>query len=201
MGHQDNVRKFTCKRQKEIMMTNQRKLIYLLIVSTLLMVLMVPVSALAKPRNDVAANTQFYISKPNHGALDQISSLTSSGDKADANLIKEMIQTPQAVWFTKGTPKTVRQDVRNTVLRATDKGQVAVLVAYNIPFRDCAQFSAGGATNAAEYKAWIDGFAAGIGNAKAVVILEPDSLGIIPFYTTFYSGMEWCQPKDSSGNP
>ena len=180
-------------------MTNQRKLIYLLIVSTLLMVLMVPVSALAKPRNGLAANTQFYIPKPNHGALDQISALTSSGDKADANLIKEMIQTPQAVWFTKGTPKTVLQDVRNTVLRATDKGQVAVLVAYNIPFRDCAQFSAGGATTAAEYKAWIDGFAAGIGNAKAVVILEPDSLGIIPWYQPFgTNGLEWCQPGDAN---
>ena len=38
-----------------------------------------------------------------------------------------------------------------------------VLVAYNIPFRDCAQYSAGGAVDTASYEAWIDGFAAGIG--------------------------------------
>src|SRR6266496_1835024 len=160
------------RKQKEITMTNPRKLIYILIVSTLLMLLMVPASALAKPQSSLASNTQFYVPKPNHGAVEQIADLTSSGDKVDANLIKEMINTPQAVWFTKGTPKTVLQDVRNTVQRAADKGQVPVLVAYNIPFRDCAQFSAGGATTVDEYKAWIDGFAAGIGNYKAVVLLE-----------------------------
>src|SRR6266496_255354 len=184
-------------------MNKKRKLKHLLVIGTLLAMLVVSsrMSALASPQSGLDANTQFYVPKPNHGALEQIADLTSSGNKADANLIKEMIGTPQAVWFTQGTPKTVMQDVRNTVQRAADKGQVPVLVAYNIPFRDCAQFSAGGATTVAEYKAWIDGFAAGIGNAKAVVILEPDSLGIIPFYTTFYSGMEWCQPKDSSGNP
>src|SRR4029434_6544525 len=107
------------------------------------------------------------------------------------------------VWFTKGTPKTVQQDVRTTVLRAADKGQIPVLVAYNIPFRDCAQFSAGGATSSAEYKAWIDGFAAGIGDATAMVILEPDELGIIPWYDPYgaadgSSALEWCQPPEAN---
>ena len=36
----------------------------------------------------------------------------------------------------------------------------------------------------ADYLAWIDGFAAGIGASKAVVMLEPDGLGIIPYNTT-----------------
>ena len=57
-----------------------------------------------------------------------------------------MIETPQAVWFTAGTPRSVKQDVRTTVTRAAATGTVPVLVAYNVPFRDCAQFSAGGAT-------------------------------------------------------
>ena len=77
-----------------------------------------------------------------------------------------------------------------------------MLVAYNIPFRDCAQFSAGGATTRAEYEAWIDGFAAGIGNRRAVVILEPDGLGIIPWYDPYGSAdgseaLEWCQPAEA----
>jgi endoglucanase len=63
-----------------------------------------------------------------------------------------------------------------------------------LPFRDCSQYSAGGATSVQEYKAWIDGFAAGIGNSKAVVILEPDGLGIIPWYTSLNGVMDWCQP-------
>jgi endoglucanase len=72
--------------------------------------------------------------------------------------------------------------------------RVPVLVAYNVPFRDCAQYSGGGAVDTAAYKAWIDGFAKGIGSAKAIVILEPDSLGIIPYNTTIYGAKEWCQP-------
>jgi endoglucanase len=57
---------------------------------------------------------------------------------------------------------------------------VPVLVAYDIPGRDCAQYSAGGALNEAAYEAWISAFAAGIGNGRAVVILEPDALGNLP---------------------
>ena len=189
-------------------MTNKRKLRNFLIISTLLVTLIASVPVLAKSQADSQSldpNTQFYVAKPNHGALEQIADLTSSGNKADANLIKGMINTPQAVWFTQGTPKTILQDVRNTVQRAADKGQVPILVAYNIPFRDCAQFSAGGATSVAEYKAWIDGFAAGIGHGKAVVILEPDSLGIIPWYDPFGNrdtwvtnpNYEWCQPAEA----
>jgi endoglucanase len=182
-----------------------KKLIYLLVIGSLLAAVVASAPALASAKSQAVLdpNTRFYVPKVNKGATAQIADLTSSGSKADANLIKQMIQTPQAVWFTKGTPKTVMQDVRNTVLRAADKGTVPVLVAYNIPFRDCAQFSAGGATSVKEYKAWIDGFAAGIGNGRAVVILEPDGLGIIPWYKQFRGlpsqagDYEWCRPPEA----
>jgi len=112
--------------------------------------------------------------------------------KQDALLLSRY---PSATWFTGGTPAEVESDVADLVKRTGEK--VPVLVAYNIPFRDCAQFSAGGATTMAEYKAWIDGFAAGIGDAEAVVILEPDGLGIIPWYTTINGELEWCQPAEA----
>jgi endoglucanase len=190
-------------------MATQRGLIHFLVVSALLAALVAsaPGFASAKPQasdgRSLDTNTRFYVAKPNHGAIEQIADLTSSGDKADAKLIKEMIETPQAVWITSGTPKSVQQNVKNTVQRAADKGTVPVLVAYNIPFRDCAQFSAGGATSVQEYQGWIDGFAAGIGNGKAVVILEPDSLGIIPWYKQFRGlpaqagDYEWCRPAEA----
>ncbi len=190
-------------------MMKQRKFRHLLTAAMVLAALLVsaPMLAAAMPQSNPAlsATTQFYVPKPIDGAVLQIAQLTSSGDKADANLIKTMIQTPQAVWFNGGTPKAVLQGVRNTVLRAADKGTVPVLVAYNIPFRDCAQYSAGGATSVAEYEAWIDAFAAGIGSQKAVVILEPDGLGIIPWYNPFGDrdnwvtnpNYEWCQPAEA----
>lgn len=187
-------------------MTKQRRLRHILVVVILVVMLVASVPAFAKSQAALDPGTRFYIPKPNHGAIEQIAALTSSGNKTDAMLIKKLIQIPHAVWFTQGTPKTVMQDVRNTVARATDKGAVPVLVAYNIPFRDCAQYSAGGATSADEYEAWIDGFAAGIGNNKAVVILEPDGLGIIPWYNPFGNrdgwvsnpNYEWCQPAEAN---
>jgi endoglucanase len=146
----------------------------------------------------LAGPPQLYTPVPDQGAKKQIDSLQSSKDAADADLIRKLVATPQAVWFTEGTPKSVQQDVNVVVSRARNQG-TPVLVAYNIPFRDCAQFSAGGATNATDYAAWIDGFANGIGNQPAIVILEPDSLGIIPFFTSYYaSAPDWCQPSDAN---
>ena len=134
---------------------------------------------------------------PNDGAKKQIAALQSSGQAADADLIRKMVATPQAAWFTQGTPASVEHDVHVVVSRARNQG-TPVLVAYNIPFRDCAQFSAGGATNATDYAAWIDGFAKGIGDQPAIVILEPDGLGIIPWFTPYFSaGPEWCQPAEA----
>ncbi len=143
---------------------------------------------------DAVGGTQFYVPKPNHGAIEQIADLRSSGRQSDADLISQVIDTPQAVWLTGGTATQVEQDARATAHRAAAEKTVPVLVVYNIPYRDCAQFSAGGAANTAEYKAWIDGLAAGIGDQPAVVILEPDGLGIIPYYTPLFGPMEWCQP-------
>lgn len=137
-----------------------------------------------------------YVPTPKPGARGQIADLDRSGAKADAELIESLVETPQAVWFTKGTRDEVSRSVEATVRRA--KRTIPVLVAYSIPFRDCAQFSAGGATNAAEYLAWIDGFAAGIGASETIVILEPDGLGIIPWYTPVGgSGPEWCRPAEA----
>jgi endoglucanase len=145
---------------------------------------------------------ELYVPPPNSGAKRQVAQLTAQGDREHARLIRAMIDTPQAVWFTKGTPASVRREVRQTVTRAAAKRTVPVLVAYNIPFRDCAQFSAGGATTRAEYEAWIDAFAAGVGNRPAIVILEPDGLGIIPWYDPYgsadgSSALEWCQPAEA----
>jgi len=118
----------------------------------------------------------------------------SGQDRTDALLLA---QYPAATWLERGTPTEVEAQAAGVVEQARALGEVPVLVAYNIPFRDCAQYSAGGATSVAEYTAWIDGVAAGIGDAPAVVILEPDGLGIIPWYTTIDGTLEWCQPAEA----
>jgi endoglucanase len=126
------------------------------------------------------ANTRFYVPPPPDHSVAQIVDLLKHRDVKDAFLIGDMITTPQAVWLNGGTPAQVKKSVQQTMFGAALQKAVPVFVAYDIPGRDCSQFSAGGAANLAAYEAWIDGVAAGIGKTKAVVIVEPDGLGLIP---------------------
>jgi endoglucanase len=137
-------------------------------------------TAASAAHHDLSPDTRFFVPPPSAGAPQQILALLKSGDGRDAALIGEMEATPRAVWFTSGTPAQVRQQVRQTMAEAAAERAVPVLVAYDIPGRDCAQYSAGGALSQAAYQAWISGFAQGIGKSQAVVILEPDALGNLP---------------------
>jgi endoglucanase len=166
-------------------MLKRRNLRSLLVIAAFMLTLLVPPTAgrahgTALPGASLDPNTHFYVPPPNHGAIQQIAQLTAGGQRAAAALIRAMIDLPQAVWFTSGTPRQVEQDVRLTVNRAAAHREVPVLVAYNVPGRDCSQYSAGGAATGAAYRAWIDGFVAGLGTSQAVVLLEPDGLALLP---------------------
>jgi len=150
--------------------------------------------------------TRFYVPPANDGAKAQIRDLKKHHQRKNAELIEQMVETPQAVWLTQGTPKDVKKQTRQIVRDAARRRSTPVLVAYDIPFRDCAQFSAGGATTKQEYFAWIDALAQGIDEADAIVMLEPDGLGIIPWYNPFASRETWlddpnvldaCQPAEA----
>jgi endoglucanase len=138
-------------------------------------------SAFASPPGPAPA-THLYVPPAPAGSYQQIGRLIGQRDLTDAARIAKMVTTPQAVWFTGGTPRQVQQDVRRTMLKAGLQHAVPTLVAYNLPYRDCGQYSAGGAAGTTAYEAWIDGLANGIGSQKAIVILEPDGLGLIPNY-------------------
>jgi len=161
-------------------------------------------SALKKavPSRELDAGTKFFVPPGSSGAVKQVKQLIKARKYVDAARITAMEVTPRAVWFTSGTPADVKSSVKATMAEAAIAHRVPVLVPYNLPFRDCAQYSAGGATDSDAYKAWIDGFAKGIGSGKAVVILEPDSLGIIPYNTTIFGAEDWCKPTvtDDAGN-
>jgi endoglucanase len=125
------------------------------------------------PARTLSPGTQFFVPDPNPGAKQQEKDLARTGHPQDAKLIRAMVSVPSALWITAGTPAQARRAAAEAVEK---KKTVAVLVAYNIPGRDCGLYSAGGAQTSADYAAWIDGLASGIGNAQAVVILEPDGL-------------------------
>lgn len=168
---------------------------------TMLVALASPALAAGRMTNDgeniLDGDVQFYTAQPNHDAVEQIAALTAEGRKDEAALIRKIINTPTGVWVESGSPKEAEQQVRQVTRQAAGKNTVPVLVLYNIPFRDCAQYSSGGATSAEEYKAWIDGVVRGIGDREAVIILEPDGLGIIPWYRNVDGNLEWCQPAEA----
>lgn len=93
---------------------------------------------------------------------------------ADAAQMDKIARSSQAQWMDGGTVD-VFTAVNNAVTTAAAVGGTPVLVAYNIPQRDCGGLSAGG-TTVTDYKSWIAAFANGIAGRKAVVILEPDAL-------------------------
>ncbi len=138
-------------------------------------------SAVAGSAGPVAPHAQLFVPAPNPGAVQQIADLRASGDAADAALLEKMESYSHGVWLTEPSASDVRDAVKQTFREAAhQRSAVPVFVAYNIPGRDCAGFSAGGAKTLAEYEAWIDAVANGIGGHRALLVLEPDSLGLLP---------------------
>ncbi|MFP3990982.1 glycoside hydrolase family 6 protein [Streptomyces sp. E11-3] len=96
-------------------------------------------------------------------------------DPRTAKIAQALVRRPGARWF--GNWNTdIATDVDAYVTAAANAGQLPILAAYNMHNRDNGGESSGGATTPAAYRAWIDAFAAGIGDRPALVIVEPDSL-------------------------
>jgi endoglucanase len=177
-----------------------------------------PLAASAAPvpsGHTLAPNTHFYVPPPAQGSTQQALQLLLHGQVKDAALIADMEATPQGVWFdgesaaqvTEGTAganqaaQQVYLQVRQTMSEAALQHAVPLLVAYNIPGRDCSAYSAGGAPTEAAYDQWIAAFAAGIGSGQAVVILEPDSLGKIPSNCPSSINPNGTYPIDNTADP
>jgi endoglucanase len=127
----------------------------------------------------LAPDTRFYVD-PNSEAAHQAIVDLRAHHVADAVAMAKLATWPEAAWFTKGTPAEIHQQVADLVRRAGRQHAVPVLVAYDIPLRDCSQYSAGGAQSDAAYREWIAAFAGALGRRQAVVILEPDALANLP---------------------
>jgi endoglucanase len=97
---------------------------------------------------------------------------------ADAAALDKIANQPAASWMGNWNPQ-IELEVRRLVLPKTRVGGLPVMILYNLPFRDCGSYSAGGAGSAAGYRKWIAGVAAGIGSRRAVIVLEPDGLPML----------------------
>jgi endoglucanase len=90
--------------------------------------------------------------------------------------LKAIATVPQASWITpNGAPKPASTV---SALAAKAAGRTLQLVVYGIPNRDNGGYSAGGAASESAYYSWVGALGWGIGNSKAIVIVEPDALGL-----------------------
>lgn len=104
-------------------------------------------------------------------------------DGRAAKIRNSIARRPGARWV--GDWNTnIQTDVDAYVSAAAAAGQVPILAAYNMHWRDNGGESRGGAATPEAYKAWVDAFAAGIGDRPAIVIVEPDSLAQAEYLPT-----------------
>ena len=97
----------------------------------------------------------------------------------DAALLDKIAAQPMAFWLVRNN-RSVALDIKKIVSAAEEEKAVPCFVTYFFPERDRGGFSGGGAQDAKEYLGWIQAIADSIGDRKAIVILEPDTLGLLP---------------------
>ncbi|HAT03511.1 MAG TPA: hypothetical protein DCS29_01900 [Candidatus Magasanikbacteria bacterium] len=132
-----------------------------------------PAQTTASPA--LASVSGLYVN-PNSPALSQAQQWLTSRP-ADAALMKKIGDQPSARWFGNWN-NNIYTDVKNYVDAAASANATPVLIAYNIPQRDCGGYSAGGSNDPQVYRQWIADMARGIGNRSAMVVLEPDSVAL-----------------------
>ncbi|MFE7976710.1 glycoside hydrolase family 6 protein [Streptomyces shenzhenensis] len=110
---------------------------------------------------------------PDGTAARQVAAYEKDGKGAEADQIRKIAEQPTGEWIGTENPE---REARGFTEAADESDRTALLVLYNIPHRDCGQYSQGGAADGDAYRAWIDGVARGIGDRPAMVILEPDAV-------------------------
>jgi endoglucanase len=120
---------------------------------------------------------------PDSSAARQVSEWKKNGREQDAWELEKIAEQPVAEWIGAEDPEG---QARGYTEAAVSVKRTALLVLYNIPHRDCGQYSQGGAADGDTYRRWIDRVVAGIGDRRAMVVLEPDALphvvdGCTPF--------------------
>ncbi|MFE9403667.1 glycoside hydrolase family 6 protein [Streptomyces sp. NPDC006530] len=119
-----------------------------------------------------APGAPFWVD-PESDAARQIKLWQGQGRTADAQVLRRIAERPVATWPSGDDP---RPGIRKAVEGAVKEKRTALFVAYDIPHRDCGKYSAGGANGAEGYRAWFGMFAEAIGDAPALVVLEPDAV-------------------------
>ncbi|NEM06423.1 glycoside hydrolase family 6 protein [Geodermatophilus normandii] len=119
------------------------------------------------------AGEELWLDPEGHGPA-AVREARASGRTEEAEALAPLAEQPTAVWI--ATPENPYPEVERVSRAAAEEDRLPVLVAYNVPGRDCGLYSAGGAADVDAYLAWIGSFAAALADRPAVVVLEPDAV-------------------------
>lgn len=119
------------------------------------------------------AGAKFYVNPNSNARKTAIEWGTTR--PADASEMEKIATRSHAGWFNEWVGD-IHTAVTGAMSAAESQGALPLLVAYNIPDRDCGGLSGGGGATPAGYRTWITAFANAIAGRKAAVILEPDAL-------------------------
>ncbi|HYO38556.1 MAG TPA: glycoside hydrolase family 6 protein [Nocardioidaceae bacterium] len=125
----------------------------------------------------LGAQVRFFVDPTNHAATAATALRVAGRQAAARELSAEIGDRPSAVWLTP-VNEAVYSQAQAVTQAAEERQQLPVLVAYNLPGRDCGQYSSGGAADIDAYLDWLGSMAAGIGERPAVVVLEPDAIAL-----------------------
>ncbi|GAB3401060.1 glycoside hydrolase family 6 protein [Flindersiella endophytica] len=122
--------------------------------------------------NPIELTSGFYVD-PDSNPANWVRS--NGGDARAARIQSAIASKPMARWFGNWSGD-ISAAVSGFVGAADQADKLPLLVAYNIPGRDCNGHSGGGAGSPEAYRTWISAFASAIGDRPAVVVIEPDAL-------------------------
>ncbi|NYV77226.1 glycoside hydrolase family 6 protein [Streptomyces sp. UH6] len=120
----------------------------------------------------VGKGAPFWVN-PNGSAARQVEAYEREGREAEAEVIRRIAEQPAGEWVGTSDPEGEARALTEAAVRADRR---ALLVLYNIPHRDCGNYSGGGALDGNAYRSWLEAVMRGIGDRPATVVLEPDAV-------------------------
>ncbi|MBI0378526.1 glycoside hydrolase family 6 protein, partial [Streptomyces albiflaviniger] len=121
-----------------------------------------------QPKQRPKATIPYWVN-PDGSAARQVAAYRKKGEDGQARLIEKIAEQPVAEWLGVEDPEG---RARGFTAAADQVNRDALLVFYNIPHRDCGQYSKGGAADGDAYRTWLDKVVRGIGHRRATVVLE-----------------------------
>jgi hypothetical protein len=139
----------------------------------------------AAARNPLRAGKNVAFYAPAEPAASRQAAIWAADRPKDAELMRKLAAVPYAIRLNR---PEARPEVENAIRKAEQAGAVPVFLINSMPGSECQTVAP---DDMAAYHEWVKGIASQIGDAGAVVILEPGSLVKVP-------GTANCDPRGSA---